>query len=88
MSAQENERLKKAIVEVVQAQIRDRQPPETKATMDRLLAEGVSEQEAMKLIGYVVASEVFAVLRQGRKYDEKRYVQALKNLPRGPWDNQ
>lgn len=87
MPARENQRLKKAIIEVIQAQVRDRQPPATKATLERLMADGFSEQEAMKLIGYVVATEVFAVLKEGRQYDEEKYVRALTALPLLPWDS-
>jgi len=81
----DNQRLKKAILEVIDAQIRNNDPPETKKTLIRLQKNGCSEEEAIKLIGYVVASEVFAVFRDGRRYDESSYIAALKALPKLPW---
>lgn len=81
----ENERLQKAILEVINTQIRDNDPPETKQTYERLQREGFSDRDARKLIGYVVASEVFAVLKENRRYDREKYIGALKMLPRLPW---
>ena len=82
-----NQRLKQAILEVVNNQLRKNDPPETKQTLERLLGQGFSEQEALKLIGYVVASEVFAVLKAERPYDKEKYVAALQALPALPWQH-
>jgi len=86
MAQTESDRLRKAIMEVIQNQIRDDNPPETKQTYERLQKEGFSEKETLKLIGYVVASEVFAVLKENRKYDNDKYIAALNALPDLPWD--
>lgn len=86
MSTNDTTRLKKAILEVVQTQLRDNDPPETRKTLERLMNEGFTEQEAMKLIGYVAANEVFAVIKEGRPYNEKKYLAALQALPKEPWD--
>jgi hypothetical protein len=51
-----------------------------------LLSEGYPEDEVMKLIGAVVSSEIFAVLKEGRAYDNDGYVATLKALPKLPWD--
>jgi hypothetical protein len=80
--------LRSAIFEVINNQIRDGTPPETKETYDRLLSEGYSEEDVMKYIGAVVSSEIFAVLKEGRMYDKESYVAALKALPRLPWDEE
>jgi len=79
-----NERVRKAILEVVDNQLRDRNPPATKETFDRLVGEGFSQDEARRLIGCVVGSEIFAVLESLQPYDEGRYLTALKNLPELP----
>ncbi len=76
--------LRGQILEVVENQLRDNEPPETRATLTRLMAEGHSEYEAKKLIGCVVVAEMFEVLRQGRVYDRDRYVAALADLPEIP----
>ena len=55
--------LKSAILEVVENQLRNSDPPETKTTHDRLIKEGHSNSEARELIGSVVAAEIFDVLK-------------------------
>ena len=79
-----NKRLNQAVLEVVENQIRHLNPPATKETLDRLLREGHSEDEARRLIGCVVASEIFDILKAMQPYDEDRYVAALRNLPELP----
>ena len=81
-----NPRLRQTILEVVENQIRDGTPPETAATLARLMREGRSRTEAVELIGAVVSTEIFAVLQSGKPYDQKRFVAALAGLPRMPWD--
>jgi SOS response regulatory protein OraA/RecX len=56
-----NPRLQKAILEVVENQIRENNPPETKRTLDRLLKKGYSKDDAMKLIGRAVLGEIYKV---------------------------
>ena len=75
-----NVHLQRAILEVVENQIRENKPPETKKTFERLLRGGYSEEDAKKLIGTAVVSEIFHVLKSGNPYDEKRYIEALKKL--------
>jgi hypothetical protein len=54
MKKNEDQRLRKAILEVINNQIKDNDPPETKQTFVRLQDEGFSEEETLKFIGYVV----------------------------------
>ena len=84
----ENEKLRKAILEVINTQIRENDPPETKQAYLRLKGEGFSEEEILKLIGYVVASEVFTVLKEDRSYDKIKYISALNALPKLPWEKE
>jgi hypothetical protein len=79
-----NERLRRTILEVVDTQIRERNPPETKETFDRLVAAGVERDEARRLIGCVVACEIFDVLQSMQPFDGDRYVKALSMLPELP----
>lgn len=79
-----NQRLKAAIIEVVENQIEANDPPEIKQTLVRLISEGFSIQEGKELIGNVVVVEVFEVLKEGKPFDINRYVTALKRLPEIP----
>jgi len=75
-----------AIMEVVDNQLRDGTPPETRQTFDRLLAAGYPEEEARRLIACAVTSEIFDVLKNRQPYDEARYIAALHRLPVLPWE--
>ena len=77
---------KKLILEVVDNQIADHDPPETKETLERLMAEGISQEQARELIACVVASEMFDMLKNEEVYKEQRYIAALNNLPDLPED--
>jgi len=76
-----------AIREVVDNQLRDGTPPETRQTFDRLLAAGYPEEEARRLIACAVTSEIFDVLKNHQPYDEARYIAALHRLPTLPWED-
>ena len=80
--------LRDSIFEIIENQMREGTPPETKATLVRLMKEGYDREAAMKLIGCVLSTEMFDVLREGRTYDEEKYVRALEALPKLPWDDE
>jgi len=84
--AETNPALGAAIMEVVDTQLRDGTPPETRHTLDRLLAAGYPETEARRLIACAVTSEIFDVLTHHQPYDEARYLAALYRLPTLPWE--
>jgi hypothetical protein len=74
-----------AIFEVVDNQLRAGDPPETRRTLERLMEEGRSRQEARRLIALVVICEINDMVREGRAFDEARFVAALQRLPEPPW---
>ncbi len=81
-----NPALRQALMEVVRNQLRDGEPPETRATLDRLIAEGHSREQALELILGVVSSEIYDILKEGQPYNESRFVAALRALPQLPRD--
>jgi hypothetical protein len=83
-----NPLLRAAILEVVDTQLRDGIPPETRATLKRLMDDSIPEKEARELIACVVSTEIFDVLKSGQPYQEERYVAGLRALPRLPWQNE
>jgi hypothetical protein len=85
---QPNPRLTAAIREVVENQLRAQTPPETSQTCQRLLAAGHTADEAKRLIGGVVATESYDVLKHRALFDQVRFVVALHRLPALPWDAQ
>lgn len=80
--------LKKAILSVVNNQLKDNNPPETKQTYERLLKEGHSESEAKRLIGCAVAAEIFDILKKKEPFNQQRFVAALNRLPKIPGEEE
>jgi len=80
-----NPHLKAAILEVVDNQIKNNDPPETRQTFDRLINEGYSKREAKRLIGCVVTTEIFDVLKNKEEFNLTRFINALNKLPKMPW---
>jgi len=79
-----NPRLHAAFLEVVENQLRDNEPPETRQTYERLLREGHSEAEAKDLIGAAIAAETYYILKRDEQFNHDRYVTMLNNLPKLP----
>jgi hypothetical protein len=79
-----NPHLQAAFLEVVENQLRDNNPPETKQTLDRLVAEGHSPEDAKLLIAQAVAVEVYTVLKRQVAFNPERFVRNLRALPEEP----
>ena len=78
--------LGQAMLEVVENQIRDNEPPETRQTIERLCAAGHTPEEARRLVAIAVSSEVYHIMRDHQPFNRKRFLRNLKRLPRLPWD--
>ena len=81
-----NPRLKPILLEIIANQLRDNTPPETKQTLERLIAEGYSDKNARELIACAVTAEILDVMKSEKPYDNNRYVKALHDLPNLPED--
>ena len=79
-----NPQLAAAILEIVDTQLRDGTPPETRQTFERLLAQGYTPEGARQLLAHVVVREIFTVMTRGERYDQRRFVAALDRLPALP----
>ena len=79
-----NPRLKAAFLEVVENQLEANDPPETRHTLDRLIAQGISEEEAKLYIAQAVCYEVFNVMKYKQPSDQARYIRNLQHLPKEP----
>ena len=82
-----NPQLAAAILEIVDTQLRDRTPPETRETFDRLIGLGYTPEGARQLLAHVVVREIFTVMARGESYDAVRFVAALHRLPVLPDDD-
>jgi len=86
MKDQTSPQLTAAIMETVNNQLRDSNPPEAKETYDRLVASGISDKEARRLIAIVLSNEMFEILKNKEPYNQQRYIAFLRKLPKLPWD--
>lgn len=76
--------LKAQFLEVVENQLRENEPKETRKTLERLQAEGYSEIEAKHLIATCVIFEIFDVVQEEKPFNEARYTKNLQRLPKLP----
>ncbi len=86
MNEQANPRLTAAILSAVDNQLLENEPPETRTTYERLVAEGYSDEEARKLIGAALSAEMYDMLKEQKEYDQERYIETLRKLPEMPWE--
>ena len=75
-----NPRLQKLAFEVIENQIRDNDPPETKATWDRLKSAGYSDLQIKKMIGGVFVQHLYHVMKYGVPMNTEKNVQDLERL--------
>jgi peroxiredoxin family protein len=85
---EDSEYLQAAIFEIIDNQIRDNDPPETKETLERLLSDGHAREEAIKLIGCALTAEVFDIMKHQKPFDQSRYADNLRKLPEMPWEDE
>ena len=71
-------------MEVVENQINDNDPPEARETLERLMSEGISKEDAKIYIAQAVCVEIWDTMKNRREFDRERYVRNLRNLPDEP----
>jgi hypothetical protein len=81
-----NDILREQIFEIINNQLRNNDPPETKATFDRLKAKGFDDSQTRQMIGQCIAVELFDVMKFGKTYNNERYIKNLLALPKEPFD--
>ncbi len=81
-----NEILRKYIFDIIKKQLKDNDPPETKATYDRLIKSGFDNYQTRQMIGQCLTVEIFDVLKFGKPHNEERYIKNLMALPKEPFD--
>lgn len=80
MSESFNPRLQKLIFEIVENQVRDNDPPETKAAWDRLKAAGYTDLQIKKKIGGVCVEHLYYVMKDKVPMDLEKYKRDLEGL--------
>lgn len=81
-----NEIFREQVFEIINNQLKDKKPKETKETLDRLRKEGFSTLQAKQLIGQCVVVELFTILKHKQPYNNERYIRNLLALPEEPFE--
>ena len=72
-----------AILDTLLNQINGGDPPETRATYDRLIDGGASNNQALQLMAAVLRSEMNRMLADATPFDDARYSALLAKIPSG-----
>jgi hypothetical protein len=75
-----NPQLAAAIREIIDTQIAQNNPPETRQTLERLVANGHTREGAYGLIATAVVGEIVSVMQSGQPYNAARYLAALQRI--------
>jgi len=81
-----NTELREQIFQIIENQIKNNDPPETALTFKRLKKEGFDDFTVKQLIGQCVAVEIYNVMKYKKPFNEERYINNLKNLPKEPFE--
>ena len=73
-----NPEAKAAILEVIENQLSDNDPPETAETLNRLVSEGITQEDAMLYLGQAVCVEIWDIMTNGQEFDLERYKREMK----------
>ncbi len=74
-----------AVLEEINNQIENNDPPETKQTYHRLMKEIKNHDEVMEYIRVVMMSEILDILKSRKPFNRKRYIERLNRLPDVSW---
>lgn len=76
-----NYRLKNQMLEIVNNQLRDKDPASVTEAFERLLNLGYSEVESKEMIAAVLLEEMYYILKNQEEYNQERYNEKLSKLP-------
>ena len=75
-----NMHLKRTILQVIDNQLQENNPPITRITYERLQASGYSQKRAKEKLAAVVLEEIYDVLKNQQPFNEERYTEKLERL--------
>ncbi|BBP80132.1 hypothetical protein PHLH7_62360 [Pseudomonas sp. Ost2] len=84
----EEEFAESTLVQAIENQIENDNPPAAKATFNKLTLVGYERDEILTLMAHVLATEIDAMLDDDRAFDTQWYEDALRALPELPPEKQ
>lgn len=85
---EENEIMREQIFTIIDNQLKDNEPPETRINFDRLKQAGFDEPETKRMIATCLAVELFNVMKNREPFNPERYTRNLNNLPKEPFEEE
>lgn len=76
----EDKTVRDAFLDTVVNQLETGDPPETKATYERLIAEGNSRNHALQLIAAALRIEMNRMMSDATPFDNDRYAELLAKI--------
>jgi uncharacterized protein YoaH (UPF0181 family) len=76
----EDKTVRDAFLETVLNQIETGDPPETKVTLERLMAEGHPRNHALQLIAAALRAEMNRMMSEATPFDNDRYAGLLAKI--------
>ena len=73
--------VRNAFLDTVMTQIETGDPPEAKATLDRLTAAGQSRSQALHHMAAALREEMNRMLAESTPFDNRRYAALLDKIP-------
>jgi hypothetical protein len=72
--------LHEQIHDIVEKQIEENNPKETRKTLDRLINSGYDRHDAIHMIGTVVVEEIYQTMKFNETFNGDRFVKNLQKL--------
>jgi peroxiredoxin family protein len=78
----------RAVIEAVENQLDENDPPKVGQTLKRLISEGIDREEALKYIACALSVEIFGIMKNSESFNPIRYDANLDGLPDMPWEDE
>lgn len=75
-----NPHLRSTILEIVDNQLSENNPPETKLTFQRLIELGYTELQAKEKIGAVVTEQIYYTMKYKKAFNLEKFIEGLDRL--------
>lgn len=76
-----NPYLQATMIEAIDKQLQNDEPPETRETFDRLKKLGYDDIDAKKLIASALIVEIFDILKHNKTFNRERFLKNIGKLP-------
>jgi len=75
-----NPKMRSKLLEIVENQLKEDNPPHTKETLIKLMELGKTEEESKILIAGILVEEMYDIMKNQVPFNERRYAEKLAKL--------